>query len=170
MPPGRPVVFAMSALAREMVGHARRWGPDAKPFGPREQAFFATLAAIVAELAATPADVWRPTSDDPNLSRALRYTEDHMGRPMTLSEVATEAGLSERSLLRRYVRDLGMTWAQSLRRVRMIAATERLTTTSDPITTIAYDVGYRSLSAFNEAFRNFAGSAPSEVRSRSAFP
>ena len=172
-PPDRPVVFAMSPLAREMVRHARRWGPDARdgpdgPDGDDARTFFRALAGVAAELAATPADVWRPASEDPSLARALRYTEDHMGRAVTLGEVAAYAGLSERTLLRRYTRAFGLTWAQSLRRARMIAATERLATTGDPVTAIAFDVGYASLSAFNAAFRRFAGTTPGAVRRRGA--
>lgn len=169
-PPGRPTIFAMSTLAREMALHARRWGLGADWAAQDEdpRPFFEALAGTVAALARSPVDIWRPASTDDILSRALAHTEAHLHRDITLAEVATEAATSERTLLRRYTYELGMTWAQSLRRLRMIAATERLVTTDDPVTSIAYDVGYQSLSAFNEAFRAFAGTTPTEVRRRSA--
>jgi len=58
-----------------------------------------------------------------------------------------------------------MTWVQSLRRTRIIAAMERLATTPDPISIIALDVGYRSRSASNAAFRDFTGVTPTAIRS-----
>lgn len=162
-PPERPVVFTMTPLAREMTLHTRRWGANSV-LEDGAEAFFLVLASVVAELARTPSDVWRPTTDDPHLTRALAYIEGRLSDEPTLAETAAAAGLSKRTLERRYATELGMTWAQSLRRVRMIAATERLVTTNDPVTTVAYDVGYHSLSAFNAAFREFAGQTPSAMR------
>ena len=158
-------VFVMDALAREMVRHARRWGPDGAGYGPDAAAFFRALAGVVAGLARHPADVWRPAATDPALRTAIAFTEANHGRQIVVADAARAAGLTERTLLRRYASKLGITWAQSLRRIRMITAMERLATTQDPITMIALDVGYQSLSAFNAAFRDFAGATPSAIRS-----
>ena len=51
-----------------------------------------------------------------------------------------------------------------MRRIRVIRAVEALAMTSDPVTAIAYDVGYASLPAFNAAFRALTGRTPGEYR------
>ena len=162
--PSGTCAFAMSLLAREMARHCRRWGPDCADHGPEAAAFFEALAALVRELAKVPLELWRPHSDDPALARAIRHTEVHAAGPLTVGEVASAAAMSERTLLRRYGEELGLTWGQSLRRVRMIAAIERLLSTDDPVTTIALEVGYASSSAFNAAFRDYTGTTPSDLR------
>lgn len=162
--PDRPVVFAMSPLAREMVRHTERWGPDAPWTGPDAAPFFAALLGVLAELTRRPADVWRPTAEDPALRAALAFTEARHDRAVTMADAADAAGLTERTLRRRCTAELGLTWAQCLRRIRMIAATERLVTTDEPVTSVALSVGYGSLSAFNAAFRAFAGTTPTGLR------
>lgn len=165
--PDEAVVFTMSPLAREMVLHARRWPMEtdrAEWSGSAAATFFAALAHVVAELAAKPSPVWRPIVRDEALRRALAFTEANMGRAVTVAEVAAAAHLSERTLLRRLASETGGTWAGALKRMRMIRAVERVTTSDDPIAVIANEVGYSALSAFNEAFREFAGTTPSAMQ------
>ncbi|MEZ5935599.1 MAG: helix-turn-helix domain-containing protein [Alphaproteobacteria bacterium] len=71
---------------------------------------------------------------------------------------------SPRTLARRFSDEMGMTWREVLRRLRIIRAIEALATTDKSATTIAYDVGYGSLSAFNSAFRGQTGKGPGEYR------
>lgn len=161
--PTRTVVFTMSPLAREMVAHCRRWGPDTMVDRSAET-FFRALAQVCAELASRPSDVWRPYTADPALARAIAFTDANLERDLKVKEVAAAACMSERTLLRRYATETGMTWAHSLRRLRMIRAVELLTTTNASVATIANQVGYSALSAFNGAFRDFAGTTPTAMR------
>ena len=57
-----------------------------------------------------------------------------------------------------------MTWRAALRRLRVLRAIELLAETDRPVTQIAIGVGYRSLSAFNAAFRDLIGQSPTEYR------
>ena len=82
------------------------------------------------------------------------------------AEVAKAAHLSERSLARKMVEETGLTWGAMLRRMRMSRALELLSTTNDSILAVSLQVGYRSLSAFNKAFRDFTGFTPSAFRQR----
>lgn len=163
--PASTAVFTVDALAREMLRHARRWGPDA-PAGPASTAFFESLLRVAAELACTPVDAWRPIARDERLARAIEYTEANLERELTLAEVVEAAHASERTLVRRYQEEVGLTWAQSLRRARMIRAVELLADAEVPVTRVAIEVGYTSLSSFERAFREFAGDTPTGFRRR----
>ena len=57
-----------------------------------------------------------------------------------------------------------MTWRAALRRMRVLRAIELLAASDAPITSIAMDVGYSSLSAFQAAFRDLVGETPSDYR------
>lgn len=57
-----------------------------------------------------------------------------------------------------------MTWDAYLRRARLLAAMERLTTTDSSVCRIAGEVGYESQSAFAKAFVRLTGSTPHAFR------
>ena len=161
-------VIAMNDLTRSMIQHCRRWGPDAPP-DPAAPTFFAALLDTCADLLAQSPDLRRPGSSAPDLTRALAHTEAHLGHALRAPDVARAAGLSERQMQRRFVEELGMTWAQALTRLRMIRAVEILA--ADPqasVLSVAQDCGYASLSAFNRAFRTFCGKTPSQFRTGQA--
>lgn len=164
--PDRTVVFAMSTVAREMIRYSRRWGPTEKLFDRHADSYFTALAMHCAEQAATPSDIWRPIAQRADLARAISFTEQHLDQELTVQKVARAAGLSERTLLRRFTEEIGMTWAQSLRRLRMIRAVELLCNEELPIVQVGFSVGYKSLSAFNKAFREFGGQTPTAFRDR----
>ena len=164
--PDQTIVFAMSTVAREMIRHSRRWGPTEQQFDRRADSFFTALALLCAEQASTPSDICRPIARRADLARAIAFTEDNLDRDLTVQRVARAAGLSERTLLRRITEEIGMTWAQTLRRLRMIRAVELLCNEDLPIVQVGIAVGYKSLSAFNKAFREFGGQTPTAFRSR----
>ena len=72
--------------------------------------------------------------------------------------------MTPRSLARRFATEMGMTWRQALRRLRMIHALELLAEGTGSITETAFAVGYTSLSAFNIAFLEFVGETPTSYR------
>ena len=57
-----------------------------------------------------------------------------------------------------------MTWRAVLRRQRLLRAIEELAAGDEPVTRIAFAVGYSSLSAFNAAFLELTGRTPTDYR------
>ncbi len=165
-PPKATKVFTMTSLTRDMIFHCRRWGPETTKFDLYAESFFRSLELACTELADLPSDVWQPMGKSDRILRAIRYTEQNLAEEIVLSDVANATHTSERTLLRHYVEEVGMTWQQSLRRMRMIRSLELLSNTNDQVAQVALQAGYSSLSAFNKAFRTFAGYTPTEFRAR----
>jgi len=164
-------VFAVSPLAREMLLHAMQWERtrDPAPTLPTNQRaipFFRALADVCLELAAAPDELWLPQAHSPALATALDYSLAHLSAALTVGEVAAAVHLSERTLARRFAEETGMTWRHYLRRARLIRAMELLADHTNKVIDVAYAVGFTSLSAFNHAFRDFAGETPSSYRRR----
>ena len=96
-------------------------------------------------------------------ARPLRKIQDTLlmdpadGR--TLNQWAAELGIQQRTLMRRLKSETGMTFRQWRRQIRILKAIEALATGS-PVTSVAYDVGYGTTSAFIEAFRQHTGRTP----------
>jgi transcriptional regulator GlxA family with amidase domain len=107
-----------------------------------------------------------PVARSPVLGRVLELAAAELADPPKFEVLAKGVGLASRSLARRFQDELGMTWRECLRRLRMIRAIERLVDTdaSASVTEIAFEVGYQSLSAFNTAFREFTGMTPTDYR------
>ncbi len=164
-PPAALRVFDMTPLARALLLECRDFGPEGRPLDDHGRLLFRTLAAVTWKLALRPTSAVMPLGRSPALLRALALTEAQLREAApSFEEIAAEVAVSPRSLARRFEAELGMTWRQALRRMRMIRAVEALAASSAPVTTIAFEVGYGSLSAFNAAFRDFAGVTPSAYR------
>lgn len=159
-------VLNLSDVAREMILHARRWGPETKHLDAHAKSFFRTLVGTCAELANQSSNVWIPKGKTKELQAALSFTRNNIANNICFGDVTNAALLSQRSLSRRFAEEVNMTWRQMQRRMRMIQAMELLSNVEGQIINIAFDVGYVSLSAFNRAFREFCGMSPSEFRTK----
>lgn len=163
--PPKPIAFQMSRLTREMAHHCAGWGQD-DIHPPEAEIFFKALLLACAGLTETSINVARPMHDDIALSKAITFTEENMRCALTSKEVARAAGLSQRSMQRKFSEEIGESWGQLLTRMRMINALELLATQDQKIIQIAEECGYYSLSAFNRCFKEYTGLTPTEFRKR----
>jgi AraC-like DNA-binding protein len=95
--------------------------------------------------------------------RRLRRLTDALcanpGDTRPLKYWAGKLGMSERSLIRRFGAETGMTFRHWRRQARLLGALERLVS-GEQVTTVALAVGYDSVSAFIAAFRGVFGETP----------
>ncbi len=163
-PPTALSVFDLSPLARALVGECGAWGPGADPLPAYAATLFGALAAVAWRLAERPGPIVVPAGRSPELRRALELTREWLARDVTFEEVAAAVGLAPRSLARRFADEAGLSWRAVLRRMRVLYAIEELARDDRPVTAIAFDSGYTSLSAFNAAFRELTGRTPTDYR------
>lgn len=163
-PPQNLTVFDLDPLARALVAECGGWQEAEEPLPPYARAIFVALAAVAWRLAESPSPVVMPAGRSAQVRTALQLTEERLGEEIRFKDVAAAVGLVPRSLARRFEAEIGMTWRATLRRMRVLRAVELLAADDTPITTIAHQVGYGSLSAFNAAFRELTAATPSEYR------
>jgi AraC-like DNA-binding protein len=164
-PPTRELtVFDLDPLARALLAECHGWQESQQPLPPYARAIFAALAAVAWRLAERPSPVVMPAGRSAEVRAALQLTEERLDDEVRFEDIAAEVGLVPRSLARRFEAEIGMTWRATLRRMRVLRAIERLAADDTPVTTIAHEVGYGSLSAFNAAFRELTGATPSDYR------
>ncbi|MCX7286026.1 MAG: AraC family transcriptional regulator [Rhodobacterales bacterium] len=163
--PAHPLrVFDMTPLLREVILELRPFSRDRADLPPYARQLFDTAAVLAERLSATPSRAWMPSVRSDVLRRALALTKDNLTEPQCFADIAAAAGVTPRTLARRFADELGMTWRQAQRRLRMVHAVEHLSDDAATITEIAFSTGYNSLSAFNAAFREFTGQTPSDYR------
>jgi AraC-like DNA-binding protein len=85
---------------------------------------------------------------------------DEPGHPWTLEKLARRAGMSRTVFALRFKDVVGETATEYLTRWRMLLATERLTSSHEPVATVAASLGYKSESSFGKAFRRVLGCSP----------
>jgi AraC-like DNA-binding protein len=83
-----------------------------------------------------------------------------------VAEVCSAVGLSERTLRRRALEHLDMTWQDYVVQSRLLRAAALLAEGGTSVLDVAADVGYESQSSFARAFRRWMGETPTAYRQR----
>jgi AraC-like DNA-binding protein len=102
-----------------------------------------------------------PNPRDDRLGRIAGALSADPGDPRTLAQFGREVGASERTLSRLFQRQTGMSFPQWRAQLRLQHA-QLLLASGEPVTATAHACGYRSASAFIEAFRAAFGSTPGQ--------
>ncbi|MEV0298442.1 helix-turn-helix domain-containing protein [Nocardia sp. NPDC050710] len=106
-----------------------------------------------------------PTPRGSDFEPLLRWIEDNCATALTLDDVAAHAGMSTRSLNRRFREQTGTTPLQWLLRARIRQAQYLLEATDHPVERIATQVGFGSPTAFRDRFKRVVGTTPHAYRS-----
>ncbi|MEV6921917.1 helix-turn-helix domain-containing protein [Amycolatopsis sp. NPDC051106] len=106
----------------------------------------------------------RPTYRTATLEKALSWIEENAHRPLTLADIATAAGMSSRTLARRFHAETGQSPIQWLTGVRVRHAQELLEVTDHTVDRIAAQVGFLSPSNFRTQFTQTVGVNPAAYR------
>lgn len=152
--PENCMVWRVSALMREIIFRLAS-DHDAR----QDQHLLALLLAEIEVINVLPLHL--PEPGDPKIKIITRTLYDAPADDRTLEDWAAELNLSPRTLIRRFQAETGMTFRQWRRQARLLVALERLAA-KEPVTSVAYDVGYEGLSAFIEAFRQAFGVTPGQ--------
>ncbi|MGW0553851.1 GlxA family transcriptional regulator [Streptomyces sp. NPDC002926] len=105
-----------------------------------------------------------PTPGGVTLEPLLRWMEENAGRELTVGEIAAHAGLSTRTLNRRFREQTATTPVQWLHRARVRQAQYLLETTGYSVDRIATQVGFGSPTAFRDRFKRQVGTSPHAYR------
>ena len=101
-----------------------------------------------------------------SVSAVLEWARERLDSPLTIGELAEQAGMSERTFLRRFREGTGLTPLKWLRRERILRAMSLLEKTRLDITDISLQTGFGSAETFRAAFREIAGTSPHAYRKR----
>ena len=153
--PAAPCVMRVSGLLREAVDRASAWDDGA--LDARQERI---AGVILDEIAAAPHEPFGlPLPTDPRLLRVARAILDDLADERGVEALAAWAGVSPRTLARRFTAETGFTPSAWRQRARILHALELLAA-GQPVTTIALDLGYDNVSAFIAMFKRVMGVTP----------
>jgi AraC-like DNA-binding protein len=135
-------------------------------FKPAQRIWFASKATELAALF-----FFKPANEELFCTRAKRAGHERVEKvqgilrnqlrePPTLEEIGRQVGCSHYHLSRIFSQEVGMTFQQYLRQIRLERAAELLRTGRCNVTEAALEVGYNSLSHFSTAFHDAFGCCP----------
>jgi AraC family transcriptional regulator, melibiose operon regulatory protein len=101
-----------------------------------------------------------------HIEKMSRYVGEHATEDITIEQVAAAAGLHPNYAMTIFKRSVGLSINQAIIRHRLDTAQSLLISTELPVSRIAFDCGYASLSPFYEAFKKRFRVSPSELREK----
>lgn len=102
--------------------------------------------------------------DDMVIHEIQQHIDGHLDQPLQIGELATQFGLSARTLSRRFESATGNGPQSYLQHARVQHAKRLLETTGDPIDEIRRLTGYHDPAAFRRAFKQATNLSPSDYR------
>lgn len=158
--PETTTALEISPLLRSMLEHLRMNG-NSREMPSQHQRFLQVVIDLLATARRT--GTYLPWSEDSHLQPILSHLEESPQDNRALAEFARLGGTTERTLIRRCMRDLGIPFAEWKQRLRVIKAMPLLEG-SDTIERISTAMGYGSASAFIAMFKRMTGMTPEEYR------
>jgi len=150
-------VLGVSALVRQLLLEAVDLPLD-PPRGSRGDLILALLVGEIGNAPVLPLDA--PFPLDANLAARCRAYIENPSPHDTIEDWARDLSMSRRTFTRKFRAETGLSFAVWCRQACIFAALPRLAK-GESITTLAFDFGYESASAFATMFKRVMGVAPS---------
>jgi AraC-like DNA-binding protein/quercetin dioxygenase-like cupin family protein len=148
----RPVMLAVSALARELIEYLAGGLPD-DTRARAEAVLLDVLRPVEAGAIVVPMPV------DERARDIARILLDNPADSRSLEQFARDIGSSPRTLLRLFLAETGLTFNEWRVQARLQASVAHLAE-GRPVSSVAGQVGYTTASAFVAAFRRVTGLTP----------
>lgn len=108
----------------------------------------------------------RLTHGDAAVLKVQHWLQATQASYVALPTLAAQAGLQERTFLRRFQKATGMTTTEYCQRLRVGRARELLQFSNTSIDRVAWEVGYSDPGAFRKVFTRIVGLSPGDYRRR----
>lgn len=159
--PDHTTALEVSPVLRSMLEHLRVTS-DGDSGAPERLRFLQVVVDLVA--AAPRVGTYLPWSTDPLLEPVLMHLQDHPFDNRSLAEYGDILSTTERTLIRRCLRELGMPFSEWKQRLRVVKAMPLLEA-NETVEHISSKLGYSNASSFIAMFRRMTGITPDDYRS-----
>lgn len=152
-------VLFVTPLLRELVVRAMQIPPLYDERG-RDGRIMKLIIDEVAALRPEPLELRMPT--DARLARLCEILLPRLSETVSIATLGAQVGLSERSVIRLFPRETGLTfgrWQQQARLQKAFALLDQ----GHSVTRVALELGYAGPSAFTKMFRRAVGDTPTAL-------
>jgi transcriptional regulator GlxA family with amidase domain len=94
----------------------------------------------------------------------LSWAREHLDMPLTVEDLAEQAGMSSRHFARAFIAETGTTPSKAVERLRIEVARQRVQSGSEAIERVAQSTGFRDPERMRRAFIRAFGQPPQSLR------
>jgi transcriptional regulator GlxA family with amidase domain len=94
----------------------------------------------------------------------LSWAREHLDAPLTVEDLADQAGMSSRHFTRAFVAETGSTPSKAVERLRIEVARQRVQSSGEPIERVAQLTGFGDSNRMRRAFIRVIGQSPQALR------
>jgi transcriptional regulator GlxA family with amidase domain len=94
----------------------------------------------------------------------LAWAREHLDAPLTVEDLAEQAGMSSRHFTRAFIAETGTTPSKAVERLRIEVARQRVQSTGEAIERVAESTGFRDPERMRRAFIRAFGQPPQSLR------
>jgi transcriptional regulator GlxA family with amidase domain len=94
----------------------------------------------------------------------LAWAREHLEAPLTVEDMAEQAGMSSRHFARAFIAETGTTPSKAVERLRIEVARQRVQSSSEAIELVAQSTGFRDPERMRRAFIRAFGQPPQSLR------
>jgi transcriptional regulator GlxA family with amidase domain len=94
----------------------------------------------------------------------LAWAREHLDAPLTVDDLAEQAGMSSRHFARAFIAETGTTPSKAVERLRIEVARQRVQSSSEAIERVAQSTGFRDPERMRRAFIRAFGQPPQSLR------
>jgi transcriptional regulator GlxA family with amidase domain len=94
----------------------------------------------------------------------LAWAREHLDAPLTVEDLAEQAGMSSRHFARAFIAETGTTPSKAVERLRIEVARQRVQSSSEAIERVAQSTGFRDPERMRRAFIRAFGQPPQSLR------
>jgi transcriptional regulator GlxA family with amidase domain len=94
----------------------------------------------------------------------LGWAREHLDAPLTVDDLAEQAGMSSRHFARAFIAETGTTPSKAVERLRIEVARQRVQSSSEAIERVAQSTGFRDPERMRRAFIRAFGQPPQSLR------
>ncbi len=94
----------------------------------------------------------------------LTWAREHLDAPLTVEDLAEQAGMSSRHFARAFIAETGTTPSKAVERLRIEVARQRVQSSSEAIERVAQLTGFRDPERMRRAFIRAFGQPPQSLR------
>jgi transcriptional regulator GlxA family with amidase domain len=94
----------------------------------------------------------------------LAWAREHLDKPLTVEDLAGQAGMSSRHFARAFIAETGTTPSKAVERLRIEVARQRVQSSSEAIELVAQSTGFRDPERMRRAFIRAFGQPPQSLR------
>lgn len=152
-------IYQTTPLLDELIQYSRRWGANAVD-DDIERCFYNNLKNLLPDICKEEIPLVLPAPKSPKLTEIVSFISEQYYLRHSITAIAEQFGISERTLSRLFQKELGMPMFQFLKILKIIKALEWFDEGMANVSEVVYRLGYESVSTFSNSFTEVMGYRP----------